>query len=616
MPAFTSTWDDFTGGYFVGENDNRQPRSTFTGENVAVSLNDGSVVATNKVQQIPLNAPGEHDTGIVIQNDSLYIDGGASVNTFVTPAVQGGDYIYFAVQFIGTSTTTFKMYRLRWGNPSDPTQNCEINSSDAVSLTNTYTITNVFTTNESGQIYAYVGSKDKIYRFTGTGNWDAINPAAMTTITLPSGITSVDGITVWNARMVAWSSTTDYVYYSEALNFSSWLTLNFIAPGYSNNGVTWVIPRYDDLLVVKPNAIYSITGVLGATAAVRQVSDAVYPLNTDYSSIVSQSNTMFYLSRLTEPYYANVNYLSGQQVGVAAYQNLGRAFVSPYANIDHVTPPSLAASSNGDVVCTYSVSEFGAGGFYALIRNRFGDWLRIKSESLNFYSAPIEGVSQNDKFIRRYSAVNNYQTPSAVFGFPPNAMVFMQVASNITTSGFGAEAFARYKSISFGVWFQQQVNAGHDYAGDDDITFDALTEGTLILSPVDDQKASTIRRIYVEATLDLDYINYGDFSGDAEMTVTVINGAPEDVAYDPNLNFVSSDRVFSQALSSIPNTTAFTPAEVKTAPYANANPYKRVTATRILRFDSDNMGYGYKHNVSIKFSGFRIKRVWIEGDSR
>jgi hypothetical protein len=615
MPAFVSTWDDFTGGYFVGENDNRQPRSTFTGENVAVSLNDGSVVATNAIQQIPLNAPGEHDTGIVIENNSLYIDAGSAVNTFVTPAVQGGDYIYFAIQFIGASTTTFKMYRLRWGNPADPTVNCEINSSDAVTLTNNYTITNVFTTNEAGQIYAYIGSKDKLYKFTGTGNWDAINPAGMSTITLPSGIASVDGITVWNARMVAWSSTTDFVYFSDALDFNTWVSTNYLAPGYSNNGVTWVIPRYDDLLVIKPNAIYSITGVLGTTAAVRQVSDAIYPLNTDYSSIASQSNTMFYLSRLTEPYYSNINFLSGQQVGVAAYQNLGRAFVSPYGNIDHVTPPSIAASSNGDVVCTYSTSEFGAGGFYALIRNRFGDWVRIKSESFTFYSAPVSGVSQNDKFIRRYSAVNNYQTPSAVYGFPPNAMVFMQVASHTQTSEYG-EAWSRYKSISFGVWFQQQVNAGHDYSGNDSSTFDAVTEGTLVLSQVGEQKASTIRRVYVEATLDLDYINYGDFSGNAEMAVSVINGAPEDVAYDPTLNFVSSDRTYLQDLSTIPNAISFTPSDVRTAPYTSANPYKRVAATRILRFDSDNMGYGYKHNVSIRFLGFRIKRVWIEGDSR
>lgn len=615
MPAFTSTWDDFTGGYYVGENDNRQPRNTFTGENVAVSINDGSIVATNKVQQIPLNAPGEHDTGIVIDNDSLYIDAGTGVSTFVTPAVQGGDYIYFAVQFIGASSTTFKMYRLRWGDPANPTANCEINSSDAVTLTNNYTITNVFTTNEAGQVYAYIGSKDKLYKFTGTGNWDAINPAGMSTITLPSGITSVDGITVWNARMVAWSSTTDFLYFSDALDFNTWGSTNYLAPGYSNNGVTCAIPRYEDLLVIKPNAIYSITGVLGATATVRQVSDAIYPTNFDYSSIVSQSNTMFYLSRLTAPYYANINYLSGQQVGVAAYQNLGRGFESPYASIDHVTIPMLSASSNGDIVCTYPAPEYGAGGFYALIRNRFGDWVKIKSDSFDFYSQVVDEVDQNPYFIRRYCAVNNYQTPSAIYGFPANAMVFMQIASKDETNEYNMH-FARYKSISFGVWYQQQVNAGADYSGNDSSTFDAVTEGTVVLSQIGEQKASTIRRVYVEATLDMDYANYGDFTGIAQIDVSVISGAPEDVAYDPTLTFVSGERTYSQSLTNIPNTTAFTPADVRTAPYVNGNPYKRVTATRILRFDADNMGYGYKHNVSITFSGFRIKRVWIEGDSR
>jgi hypothetical protein len=114
----------------------------------------------------------------------------------------------------------------------------------------------------------------------------------------------------------------------------------------------------------------------------------------------------------------------------------------------------------------------------------------------------------------------------------------------------------------------------------------------------------------------MDYANYDDFTGSAQMKVSVINGAPEDVAYDPTLTFVSGERTYTQSLTSIPNTTAFTPTTANAAPYTAGNPHKRVAATRILRFDSDNMGYGYKHNVSITFSGFRIKRVWVEGDSR
>jgi hypothetical protein len=608
MPAFVSTWDDFTGGYFVGENDNRQPRNTFTGENVAVSLNDGSIVATNKVQQITINPEDAELDAFNIENNSLYIDGGSGVDTYVTNAVQGGDYIYFAVQL---SSTTFKMFRLQFSN-NDLSADCTIKASNAVTITAGEKLTNVFTTNESGQIYAYIGSKTTLYRFTGTGDWDSGDPAVKTDITLPTGITSVHGITVWNARMIAWSSTTDYIYFSDALDFDTWQSSSYLAPGYSNNGVIHAIPRYDDLLVVKPNAIYSITGVLGATATVRQISDAIYPPDNNYSPIVSQSNTMFYLSRLTDPYYSNINYLSGQQVGVAAYQNLGRAYTSQY---DHVTIPSLSASSNGDVVCTYSASEYGVGGFYALIRNRFGDWVKISSPSFSFYSPTVGGVDQKPYFIRRYSAVNNYQTPSpsAPYGISPNSMVFMQVASKMQTGGF--RDYARYKAISFGFWNQQQVNAGADYE-DGDETFSTVTEGTLILSQVGEQRASTIRRVYVEATLDMDYANYGDFTGTAQMDVSVINGAPEDVAYDPTLTFVSGERTYTQSLTSIPNTTAFTPSTADAAPYTAGNPYKRVTATRILRFDSDNMGYGYKHNVSITFSGFRIKRVWIEGDSR
>jgi hypothetical protein len=607
MPAFISTWDDFTGGYFVGENDNRQPRSTFTGENVAVSINDGSIVATNKVQQITISDDDPELDAFTVEDDSLYIDGGSSADVYVTPAVQAGNFVFFAVRL---SQTTFKMFRLSVDGGSGT-----LKASAAVTIDSGHKITNVFTTNEGGEIYAYIGNKTTLYKFTGTGDWDSGEPAVKTDITLPSGITSISGITVWNARMVAWSSETDFVYFSDALDFNTWVSTNYLAPGYSNNGVIHVIPRYEDLVVVKPNAIYSITGVLGTTAAVRQISDAIYPPDNNYSPIVSQSNTMFYLSRLTEPYYSNINFLSGQQVGVAAYQNFGRSRTSLY---DHVTTPSLTASSNGDVVCTYSAPEYGAGGFFALIRNRFGDWVKIKSPSFSFYAPAVSGVAQQPFFIRRYSAVNNYQTPSAdpvsIGGISPNTVIFMQVASKTFAGSF--RDFARYKSITFGYWNQQQVNAGSDYETDNETVFSTVTEGTLILSQVGEQKASTIRRVCVEATLDMDYANYDDFTGSAQMKVSVINGAPEDVAYDPTLNFISDERTYTQSLTSIPNTTAFTPATANAAPYTAGNPYKRVSATRILRFDSDNMGYGYKHNVSITFSGFRIKRVWIEGDSR
>jgi hypothetical protein len=608
MPAFTSTWDDFTGGYFVGENDNRQPRSTFTGENVAVSINDGSVVATNKVQQITIEDDDPELDAFTVEENSLYIDGGSGADVYVTPAVQADNYIFFAVRL---SQTTFKMFRLSFSNFGNGT----LKASAAVTIDASYKITNVFTTNEGGQIYAYIGNKTTLYRFTGDGDWDSGTPAVKTDIAVPVGIEGIEGITVWNARMVVWSLTTDSIYFSEALDFDNWPSINFLAPGYSNNGVICTIPRYDDLLVVKPNAIYSITGVLGATSVVRQISDAIYPSDNNYSPIVSQSNTMFYLSRLTDPYYSNINFLSGQQIGVAAYQNFGRAYTFQY---DHVTKPSLAASSNGDVVCTYSAPEYGVGGFFALIRNRFGDWVKIKSPSFSFYAPAVSGVAQQPFFIRRYSAVNNYQTPSVSSpengGISPNTVIFMQVASKTFTGSF--RDFARYKSITFGYWNQQQVNAGSDYETDNETVFSTVTEGTLILSAIDDQKASKLRRIYVEAVLDMDYANYGDFTGSAQMKVSVINGAPEDVAYDPTLTFVSGERTYTQSLTSIPNTTTFTPTTANAAPYTAGNPYKRVTATRILRFDSDNMGYGYKHNISITFSGFRIKRVWVEGDTR
>ena len=41
-----------------------------------------------------------------------------------------------------------------------------------------------------------------------------------------------------------------------------------------------------------------------------------------------------------------------------------------------------------------------------------------------------------------------------------------------------------------------------------------------------------------------------------------------------------------------------------------------VSQTRVLRFNVNNACYGYVNEIELKFSGLRIRRVWVEGDSR
>jgi hypothetical protein len=622
MPPFVSTWDDFTGGYFVGENDNRQPRSTFTGENVAVSINDGSIVPTNIIKQCELSVgPGERPTSpIVVDSNSLWIDSGLGADTFVSNAVQGGREIYFAVVVVSrTGVKTFRVYQLSPASIIPETAGYKVAKSVEVTIDNDVNITNVFTTNESGQVYVYVGAKNKLYKFTGGGVWDETTPSPKTDITITGlGTNKMKGITVANARMIVWSGTTDFIYFSDSLDFNTWPTVNYIAPGYSNNGVIAVVPRYDDILVIKPNAVFSITGVLSTTAAVRQISDVVHPADIRFSSITSQSNTMFFVSNLTHPYYANINYLVGQQSGIAAYQNFGRAvsFIPAIYDARSYPNPTIAASSNGDIVCTYPQNGVGVDGFFAFIRNRYNKWLKLKRNSFSFYSSTFN----NNEFTRFYSSVEKANTPSLGFlqniATSSNSVVFMQVAGK-TLSGISTYGHhQRYVSITFGYWNQQQVNAGSDLAESDE-NFNNVVEGRLVLSQIGEQKASMIRKICVEATLDLDIVNYGDFKGTASMSVSVINGAPEDVNYDPTLNFVSTPKTYSYDLNNVPNAdNSYAPTDPFETPFQPNNPYGRLATTRILRFDSDNMGYGYKHNVVINFSGFRIKRVWIEGDTR
>ena len=127
---------------------------------------------------------------------------------------------------------------------------------------------------------------------------------------------------------------------------------------------------------------------------------------------------------------------------------------------------------------------------------------------------------------------------------------------------------------------------------------------TVRLSDVDSKTATIIRRVYVEAELlqfPLSNPDFYPYTGNATMRVRVNNRSVEDVPYSMTIGDATS---------------GFSPAY--TFPYSDfaTSPSRISSQTRILRFNVDNASYGYNNQIEIQFAGFRIKRVWVEGDTR
>jgi len=653
MPSFTRSWDDFTGKYYVGEIDANQPNNMFTGKNVNTTTWDGSVVATNEPVQVDLATPS---SGPTLTNDAVVL-GTYSKTTanaelaYVSAPIRVGRYIFFAVQTrnsgyrFNTSPPTqvnnfvryeTRLYRLAFSasnyyQPASLAPTATVTMSTITSLQVNYPVTsstapppyvsNIVTANDGGTQYVYLGTNtNQILRYAvESASWDTNNTISPTTISTQG---PVYGLALWNARMIHWSKDSDTFYFSNALSYSTWPTLNFLAPGYSNDGILDIIPRFDDLLVIKPSGVFTITGVLGTNSYVRQIGDDIYPLDVAYApahsnSIISQGNVVFYMENTMSPYITNVNYMSGNTTGVSAFNVFG------YAPEDEATAPAAASSANGVSAFMAPTYYPGNGGYQMLLRERSGKWIKVIADRIGS-GITVANPTILDHVTYRYVPVEmqinslpNKFRPSYYDALSSNDVFFMQVSSRAKTAFDWAgsslvspesfnNGYSIETSLSFGFMKLDQTNAGFRNATLSNAS--TMASGTLRLKTIETDKPSKVTRVYVETAVDIDISQYTDVTYDPQMSVTVVNGIVDDKDFYPELNYTATARTYTFDDDDVPS-----PAVNWSS---TANQYRRLGQERILRFDCNDTGYGFKHNIEITFSGFRVKRIWVEGETR
>ena len=233
MGSFQITYDDFSGGQYMGNKSTNLPKNTWHGDGV-VSTPDGKLVATGS----SLAAVREYPSG--------------TTGTIYDHWVIGGDSYVFI--------DTVKL-------PSAPVstlvKTAGVNNGSTFPITTTFNLlTGVLNGNvafyPATSLFYYISTGGGIYSVTTSGTVSAAISTALAGLGLLN-------ITSYGYRLVSWGGTNatakKRLYYSDT-TLATWSTANY----YEFSGtILNVLPRTNDLLVVCDTGVFSLVGVLGSS---------------------------------------------------------------------------------------------------------------------------------------------------------------------------------------------------------------------------------------------------------------------------------------------------------------------------------------------------------------
>ena len=531
MAAFFYEWDDFGGGYYVGPSAVNQPKNTWQGENITLSNDDATLVPTYGPQQITLSGTGttagviDNSTTSTTWSDPTYFNGYCVVVGLTSAAT----YVYF----IKTSDGTVQ--RISLGV--------------------------VGTTAGAAPVVVPVSSDLVAYVAVGTtAIYQIVRSTGVVTAFTPSGNTTLlTGLTIWNARMIAWGSASDTFLFSDALTFgANWSSLNFVGVGYANDGISYCVPRNLDMIVVKPSGWYSITGILGASTAVRQMNDTLGVLPID--PVAQHNNTVYFTTSTgTNNYAVNLMAIAGTRVDVAAYQRFGLNDANLRISKTNMGYLAVAAVIEEALLVQYA-------SVYLL--NSQDKWQVMKIPATMTYDDSL-------KFAVARGQVSRYNTSQ------DQALYLAEMTTGATQNKL---ALHRLRPTT--------IEPGQASGST------LPTSATLKLSDITTKVPTIIKRVYVEA--EMLQIPTTQYTGSASIQARVNNKAVANIDFASGTEATSGlSTAYTYLFSGFTIVTNTTDSQI-----------------RVLRFNVDNASYGYVNEIEIKFAGLRIRRCWVEGDTQ
>lgn len=326
MGSFAITYEDFTGGHYMGNRDTAQPANTWTGTNTVLDPR-GNLIGSTAVQLPTLTGPTPG------AGDTFSIDG-----VFSCP-----DYIVlFTTHFSNSaSTTTSRVYHYNISNTV---------WSSATTLTG----------NPKGFIAPEQSSdKARFYYVDGSGNirlveftFGSTPSFSLSLVTATTNVTT--SLYKYKYRLLGLGLTgtiRNRLYYSDP-TLTTWSATDYYEfPGLITNLAT----RTNDFVVTTTTGIYSVTGVLGESINIQEIY-TFGELSQGMSNPITYGRDFVYLN----------DYLDSMNGKIFAGLGVSKSLIGtldldaePPLNIGLINPGLIAvASENGYVYVSDSENRW------------------------------------------------------------------------------------------------------------------------------------------------------------------------------------------------------------------------------------------------------------------
>lgn len=259
MGTFQITYDDFTGGHYMGDRINNQPANTWKGSQVVLHPRGDIMPMTSYTDYYTFSATG------LVQ--------GAVFDHWM---VGGTSYSFITWQATGPTYYT-RMLKHALDDP-----------------TGSFTAQTVTSRTFQGRV-AYVPTNISFY-FAYDGNIAKITTGGLATTvsTALAATTDVNNVALAGYRLLAWATPYVYnqanndskLYYSDATR-STFATTDYYEFAGSIRGV---YPRTNDIIVVTDEGVYSMVGVLGSSITIQRLlatSDTLKGMQ--YAGVIGRS---------------------------------------------------------------------------------------------------------------------------------------------------------------------------------------------------------------------------------------------------------------------------------------------------------------------------------------
>lgn len=377
MGSFQITYDDFSGGQYMGPRSTNLPKNTWFGENVTVLPNGQLIpVGSSLASTIP----------------TVTLTTSAAIRDFILI----GDTSFMFVSYLPGSTSRM-------------TKTTGIANGNAFPITSVnYTLTGIIAGKvgydpSSSPNFYYINTTGNIYSITQTGSLTLVSAALLSL--------SLTNMAMYGYRLLAYGPSSKRLYYSDT-TLGTWSASSQYYEFTGN--ILNVIPRSNDLIVVCDTGVFSVVGVFGTSITI-QLLVPMSNITEGMRDATIVNRSVFYLDQqLTGAPDGRIYALNGATSQPVAVMDLNDINVAQAASQKEAF--RLFSLNDGKLVTASKVG-------YAYVETISGTWARLNNTTANssstiakqhqvatpgpnsynefFVAAFVDNVS-NDIYIHRY----------------------------------------------------------------------------------------------------------------------------------------------------------------------------------------------------------------------